>query len=57
VLRLMRDLAGIIAVGIAVGWSGDRIPVGGKRGFSHSSRPVLGPTQPPIQRLPGLSRG
>jgi hypothetical protein len=28
-----------------------------RRDFSHTSRPALGPTQPPAQLVPGLSRG
>jgi hypothetical protein len=27
------------------------------RDFSHTSRPAVEPTQPPIQGVPGLSRG
>ena len=35
--------------------SWDRIPVGwGGRDFLHLSRPPLGPTQPPVQRLPDV---
>jgi hypothetical protein len=30
---------------------------GGGRNFPHPSRPAVGPTQPPIQLIMGLSRG
>jgi hypothetical protein len=47
------------SVGIATGYRLDvpRIELGGGRDFLHLSRPVLGPTQPPVQWVLGLSRG
>jgi len=47
------------SVGIATryGLNGQGIESWWGRDFPHASRPVLGPTQPPIQWLPGLSRG
>ena len=46
------------SVGIAIryGQDGPEIESRWGRDFPHPSRPVLGPTQPPVQWLPGLSR-
>ena len=47
------------SVGIATryGLDGPRSNPGGGRDFQNPSRPALGPTQPPIQWVPKLTRG
>jgi len=39
------------------GLDGTRIESRWGRDFPHLSRPALGPTQPPVQWVPALSRG
>jgi hypothetical protein len=49
------------SVGIVTGYGLDGSGIeswwGGGRDFSHTSRPAVGPTQLPVQWVPGISRG
>jgi hypothetical protein len=47
------------SVGIANGYGLDGPGIESRWGryFPYLSRPALGPTQPPVQRIPGLSQG
>jgi len=42
---------------LATGWTVRESNPGGGRDFLHQSRPALWLTQPPVQWVPGLSRG
>jgi hypothetical protein len=58
--RDLRDLSGPgSSVGITTGYGldGPGIESPCERDFPHLSRPALGPTQPPVQWEPALSRG
>ena len=47
---------GVVGIAIRYRVDGQGIEYRWRRDFPHLSRPALRPTQPPIQRAPGLSR-
>jgi hypothetical protein len=56
-VRVCADRDSAVGIATSYGLDGLRIESRCERDFPHSSRPALGPSQPPIQWLPGLSRG
>ena len=47
----------VVGIATRYGLDGPGIESRWRRDFPHLSRPALGPTQPPVQWVPGLSRG
>ena len=55
--RTFRGSGSVVGISTGYGLDGPWIESLSGRDFPHLPRPVLGPTQPPVQWVPGLSRG
>ena len=56
-IRLMGGRDSSVGIATRYGLYGAGMEFRWGRDFPHPSRPALGPTQPPAQWIPGLSRG
>ena len=57
IYKKRRRLGSVVGIATAYSLDGPRIESRWGRDFPHLSRPALRPTQPPVQWVPGLSRG
>jgi hypothetical protein len=61
ILKLVYKMSGgsrsVVSIATACGLDGPGIESRRGRDFPHLFRPALRPTQPPVQLVPGLSRG